>query len=476
MKEPLVVVNKEAVIVEYNEPFELLLHTTEKSLKERTLFQIENGCWNIKRLKDHFKKAKKNNKHIENIELNLNPQQKKESLVNVDISPISSGNKQLFMFSIEQLEEEKITQKLLKEIEIRDKISDIFLTTSDEETYHKVLQLVLEIMDSEIGYFGYINEEGSLVSPSLTREVWEECQVENKDIVFTKEEWGGAWGKSLKQGKSIIKNEGLTTPEGHVSLKNVLCVPIFYQNELIGQITVGNKKTDYKESDQKLLEKIATQISPILYARLERNRKEHERRKIEEMMKKSTKKDIIDLVDKQILHQLFLNGKKSLQEIKKKVLKANGEKMSHTGIKNRIDKLIDADILKVQGNINLKQLGFQMAFILIELERYELLKDYITHASECPRIFLIAPLTGNFQVILGLIGKKIEHVNNCLNQCDIVSRKEIKNSKIMFAHQLEVPKYIPIDPFFNLSHHEDLREFCQDCESYLNDDCGGCGF
>ncbi|MFO8017364.1 MAG: GAF domain-containing protein, partial [Promethearchaeia archaeon] len=476
MKEPIVVLNREAVIMAYNESFAKRFQTTEKRLKEKKFFNIDNGRWNIKLLKDQFKKAKNNNKHISGIEINLSSQEQEQMLLNVEIKSISFGDKQFFIFSIDQLDEEKINQELLKEIQIRDKIADIFLTTSDEETYHQVLQIILEIMDSKIGYFGYINEEGALVCPSMTREVWDKCQISDKDIVFPKEKWGGIWGESLRKEKSLIRSEDLNPPAGHIPLKNALCVPIFYKDNVIGQIVVSNKETEYKESDKKLLKKIATQISPILHARLERDKKEQEKQQIEARVKRSTRKEIIDALDKQILHQLFLNGKKSLNQIKKKVLKANGKKMSHTGINNRINKLIDANVLKIQGNVNLKQLGFQAAFFLIELENYDLLKEYISKAKECPRVFLIAPTTGNFHLALGIIGKKIDHINSCLNYCDVVSRKEIKNSKIIFAPQLEVPKYTPLDLFFNLANHEKLKEFCQDCESYINESCSGCGF
>ncbi len=48
----------------------------------------------------------------------------------------------------------------------------MFLTVGDEEMYEKVLGIVLEALESRHGVFGYIDPEGSLVCPSMTREIF----------------------------------------------------------------------------------------------------------------------------------------------------------------------------------------------------------------------------------------------------------------------------------------------------------------
>ena len=65
---------------------------------------------------------------------------------------------------------------------MRNRVLEIFLTAADEQMYGQVLQEVLKATESKHGVFGYVDEDGSLVLPSLTRDVWEQCRVPEKDI------------------------------------------------------------------------------------------------------------------------------------------------------------------------------------------------------------------------------------------------------------------------------------------------------
>jgi two-component system, cell cycle sensor histidine kinase and response regulator CckA len=60
-----------------------------------------------------------------------------------------------------------------EELVLRNKIARAFLAAaSDAEIYSDVLEIVLEFMKSAYGVFGYLDEYGSLVVPSMTRGIW----------------------------------------------------------------------------------------------------------------------------------------------------------------------------------------------------------------------------------------------------------------------------------------------------------------
>ena len=69
----------------------------------------------------------------------------------------------------EALQKEIALHKHLEqELTLKNRITNIFLTTSsDEEMYAEVLKVFLEVMQSKYGVFGYIDENEAFVVPSI---------------------------------------------------------------------------------------------------------------------------------------------------------------------------------------------------------------------------------------------------------------------------------------------------------------------
>jgi len=170
---------------------------------------------------------------------------------------------------------------------IHNRIAEVFLTVSDEEMYEKVLDIVLQALESRHGVFGYIDTEGRLVCPSMTREIFEQCQVSGKTIIFPPDSWGGIWGRSLTTKKSILSNALGVVPDGHIAIRRCVFVPIVDKEEVIGLLAVANRDTDYSEVDRDLMESIVGRIGPILHARLARDIEERERLSAEEALQRA---------------------------------------------------------------------------------------------------------------------------------------------------------------------------------------------
>ncbi len=205
--------------------------------------------------------------------------QLKEALASSSAEPavIGSDRKQLK----EELRESERRQSMMH------RIAEIFVSVPDDQMYGDVLQIVLEAMESPHGTFAYINEHGDRVVPSMTRDIWDECKIADKDIVFPREKRVGIWGRCLTARKSFHSEGPFTIPEGHIPIKRALAVPIIHKAEVIGNFMVGNKKTHYGDRDVELLEAIARRVAPILNARLNREREEKGRRRAEEKLRAS---------------------------------------------------------------------------------------------------------------------------------------------------------------------------------------------
>jgi PAS domain S-box-containing protein len=200
-------------------------------------------------------------------------------------------------------------QQSEREMSIRNRIAQIFVTVPDEEMYGEVLQVILEAFESKYGIFGYIDENGVLVIPSMTADIWEQCQVLDKTMVYPPDTWRGIWGRSLIEKRGLYANEGLRVPEGHIPIMRVLVVPVVYRGEVIGLIEVANKATDYDDKDRDFLETITGHIAPILNARLQRDRQEKKRKRAEEEVEDSKRRlDSIIRAVPDIIYRLDPNG------------------------------------------------------------------------------------------------------------------------------------------------------------------------
>ena len=165
-------------------------------------------------------------------------------------------------------------KKTEEEIKISNQIGQIFLTVPYEDMYSEVLTIVLEALGSKYGVFGYIDEKGDLIIPTMTRTVWDKCDVKEKDIIFPRNTWGkSSWPKSIREKKFNYSNiRSPLIPKGHIPIERHINMPIIHRGEVIGLLQVANKKEDYVERDIQLLRKISDFIAPVLNARLQRDR------------------------------------------------------------------------------------------------------------------------------------------------------------------------------------------------------------
>jgi len=162
------------------------------------------------------------------------------------------------------------------------RIAALFLTVPDDEMFNEVLKVILDVMHSPFGVFGYLDEAGALVVPTMTRQIWDKCQVPEKTIRFPRETWGdGSWPRAVREKKTVCSNEPSTNiPGGHVGIQRHISLPILFQGEVIGLFQVANKVQDYTEADIRTLAGIAGHVAPLLSTRLLRERAQEALRRL----------------------------------------------------------------------------------------------------------------------------------------------------------------------------------------------------
>ncbi|MCF8120646.1 MAG: GAF domain-containing protein [Deltaproteobacteria bacterium] len=159
---------------------------------------------------------------------------------------------------------------------------------SVEEISSLVLKAAKRLTESSLGYAGYIEEATEyLVCPTFTQDVWDECGLEDKQIIF--KEFTGLWGWVLNNKRSLISNcvdedpRSTGIPNGHVPVRQFLSSPALIGEKLVGQIALSNPKKDYDQRELKLIEGLADLYAIAIQnfrieERLRRSRDELERR------------------------------------------------------------------------------------------------------------------------------------------------------------------------------------------------------
>ncbi len=204
--------------------------------------------------------------------------------VDIAISELEIDGERLFTAVVRditsQLEAEEQLRKNARELEFRNKIAATpFITMSDDDTYSRILEVLLEAFESRYGVFGYIDEAGAFVVPTMTRHVWDQCEVPDKAWVFPREGWGDSiWPRAISERKILHSNErSRLTPEGHVTIDRNITAPVIHRGEVVGLFQVANKDSDYDDDDLSLAQALAETIAPILAGRLAHGREEARR-------------------------------------------------------------------------------------------------------------------------------------------------------------------------------------------------------
>lgn len=161
-----------------------------------------------------------------------------------------------------------------------------------------VLEYAKDFTKSAFGYVGYIDQQtGYLISSTISRDIWDICQVAGKDVTF--KEFNGLWGWVLNNRKSLLTNNPSTDPRsssipsGHIPIHRFLSVPALTGGELVGQISVANSENDYTEREQILVKRLAA----IYAIAVQQNRTEEEHLKLTSAVEQSPSTIVITDTD-----------------------------------------------------------------------------------------------------------------------------------------------------------------------------------
>ena len=186
---------------------------------------------------------------------------------------------------------EDITERLRAEEELRldDMRVEALLRLNQmtdaglQEITSFALEQAVRLTQSRMGYLAFASEDESV----LTMHAWSsaamaECRMQEKPRIYQVSETG-LWGEPVRQRRPIITNayEGphpgkKGCPAGHVRVDRHLGVPVVDGERIVIVAGVGNKESDYDESDVRQLNLLMSGMWRIL-----------QRKRAEEALKES---------------------------------------------------------------------------------------------------------------------------------------------------------------------------------------------
>ncbi len=156
---------------------------------------------------------------------------------------------------------------------------------TERDIYQDIVDLIVDNTDSEIGYMHLYDEGTQQIALNVwSRNVYHGCTSSTLSHHALSE--AGIWADAIRNRRTVVHNDyardaspqGL--PDGHFPIIRHMSTPIFWQNEIVAIIGVGNKSEPYKKADQTQFEHLSKLGWPIIQDRLQEHCQRNESRSL----------------------------------------------------------------------------------------------------------------------------------------------------------------------------------------------------
>lgn len=159
--------------------------------------------------------------------------------------------------------------------EMEEALIDLYMKSpamDDKELYNFVLDKIVQLTQSSIGFFHLVSDDQKTIYlTTWNGAAMDSCKAPKTGHYPLTE--AGNWVDCVRQKKPIIYNDFLNSPnqkgmpQGHVSLKRFMSIPVIEDDKVRIIFGVGNKPEDYTENDTTKIQIFANTLQNIIKQR-----------------------------------------------------------------------------------------------------------------------------------------------------------------------------------------------------------------
>ncbi|MCZ3366969.1 MULTISPECIES: PAS domain S-box protein [Methanobacterium] len=199
-------------------------------------------------------------------------------------------------YVFDDTERKKAEENLHKEVERESFFLELYKNSpqlTDKELYSYSLDHAVRFTDSAIGFFHLISDDQkTVILDTWNNETFKTCKTSFKTHYPI--EQAGNWTDCIKVKGPVVYNDFKNSPnrkgfpEGHVSVKRFISVPVFDGDKAKFIFGVGNKIEEYDDHDVIQIQSVANELYKIIKRRQGEQELKEARDNLEKQVKERT--------------------------------------------------------------------------------------------------------------------------------------------------------------------------------------------